>query len=366
MQVSVASDPRRLGRLLLNGLIFVALPICVLIPFLTAAYHKGDLGLDFDRYMLPAARLVASGASPYPGYGYPPLVAFALVPFTWLPGPNIVYCVLLIACVPLSLRLLGVTDWRCYGIVFLWTPVLTGVQSGNVTIPLLLGAAICWHARTRWKTTAIAGGLTVAAKLLSWPLVVWLAATRRFRAAIGAVVLAAVVSVVLWSVLGFSSMVDYPARLSAAGRGSSPESYTVKVLLQDLGVGAAPARLAMAFVAAAVLAGVVWFGWRGDDRRSFALAGLAMIVASPIVWMHSFVLLLIPVAVMRPRLSAAWLLPVAFLIGAGTGNGAPWQTAGVLALSVLTVALALLPPRRRPALPVPGQVQPSTTAPGSW
>ena len=93
---------------------------------------------------------------------------------------------------------------------------------------------------------------------------------------------------------------------------------------------------------------------------------MAMIVASPIVWMHSFVLLLIPVAVMRPRLSAAWLLPVAFLIGAGTGNGAPWQTAGVLALSVLTVALALLPPRRRPALPVPGQVQPSTTAPGSW
>ena len=116
----------------------------------------------------------------------------------------------------------------------------------------------------------------------------------------------------------------------------------------DLGVGAGPARIAWALVAIAVGAGAIWFGWKGDDRRSFGLVGVAMIVGVPIVWMHSFVLLLIPVAVMRPRLSAAWVLPCFLLFAPGTGNGTPWQTAGLLGVATLTAALALVPSRRQP------------------
>lgn len=362
MQIQAISDPRGFFRFLINGLLFVALPILVLIPLLIFAYQRQNLGPDFESFMLPAARKIAEGGSPYPGYEYPPLVAFALVPFTVLPGPNIIYIAFLIACVPLSLWFLGVRDWRCYGIVFLWTPILTGVQSGNVTLPLLLGASICWHYRERWKLAALAGGLAVAAKLLCLPLVVWLAATRRFKAAIGVGVVAVGVSFVLWSVIGFSGVAGYPSRLSAVSETSAPESYTLKVLLLDIGVGAGPARAAWAFVAIAVVAGAVWFGWRGDDRRSFALVGLVMIVGSPITWMHSFVLLLIPVAVMRPRLSLPWVLPCFLLFAPGTGNGAPWQTGGLLGVAALTAALALVPPRRRPVVDVPVPPQPPGAA----
>ena len=274
---------------------------------------------------------------------YPPLVAFALVPLTFVPGPNIVFAAILIACVPASLWFLGVRDWRCYGVVFLWAPVLAAVQTSNVTIPLLLGSAICWHARDRWKPTAVAGGLTIAAKLLTAPLVIWLAATRRFAASIGVVAVAAGVSLVLWSVIGFSGAADYPSHIGTIDR-SSPSRATRsrscwRMPASVRGRHASCGR----FVALAVVASAAVLGWRGDDRRSFALAVAAMILAIPIVWLHSFALLIAPIAVMRPRLGAAWLVPILMIIGPGNGNGAPWQTAGMLALTALTLALALRP-----------------------
>jgi hypothetical protein len=327
------------------------------LEFLVRDYHRDLLSFDFMHFLLPAARVVASGGSPYPAYGYPPLVAFALVPLTVVPGPNIVFTLLLVPCVPASLWLLGVRDWRCYGIVFAWAPVLAGLQTGNVTIPLLLGSAICWHARNRPRTVAVSGGLTVAAKLLSWPLVVWLAATRRIAAAVGVAVVAGGVSLILWTILGFAGLANYPSQVQAVGRIVTPNSYTLKVVLEDMGVGASLAQLGWGAFAFAILAGAALFGWRGDDRRSFALCVAAMIFASPIVWLHSFAFLLAPVAVLRPRLSPVWLLPILLAIGPGTGNGAPWQTAGVLVVSALTVGLTLLPARDRSTEPVLGHVR---------
>ena len=119
----------------------------------------------------------------------------------------------------------------------------------------------------------------------------------------------------------------------------------MKVLLTDLGVGAGLAGIVWALVAIAVACwcclvrlerrrpAVVRARRRGDDR------------GSPIVWMHSFVLLLIPVAVMRPRLSTAWVLPCLLLFAPGTYNGTTRQTAGLLCVVALTAALALVPSR---------------------
>jgi hypothetical protein len=354
-----------LHRLPLEIALFAVLPVIVLLSFLVDAYGQGNLGIDLEQTLLPAARTIASGDSPYPGYGYPPLVAFSLVPLTLLPGPGIVFTALLVACIPASLWFLGVRDWRCYGAAFLWAPVLAAVQTGNVTILLLLGTAVCWRARDRWRTAAAAGGLAIAAKILCWPLVVWLAATRRVGAAAAAAGVAAGVTFVLWGLLGFSGLTGYPSSLQHLSRSVSPESYTVKVLLLDFGADQTVARLAWVCLALAALAGTIVLGRRGDDRRSFALAVTAMIVATPIVWLHSFALLLAPVAILRPRLSVAWLLPVLLVIGAGTGNGAPWQTAGVLGLSALTLVVALAPSWRQPVEPAPPRTRPTMTIPAS-
>ena len=67
--------------------------------------------------------------------------------------------------------------------------------------------------------------------------------------------------------------------------------------------------------------------WR---RRSLGLALAAALVLSPIVWRHFFVLLLVPLALSRPRFDVVWLVPVGMWVGDGTFNGAPWQTACVL------------------------------------
>jgi hypothetical protein len=191
--------------------------------------------------------------------------------------------------------------------------------------------------------TAVSGGLTIAAKLLTVWLIPWLLATRRLVGAVGVAVVAGAVSVALWAVLGFSYFSSYPSRVGAINDIESGDSYTVKILLQNIGFGRSVAELVWAAVALAVVLAIVFFGWRGDDRRSFAFAGAAMVFAIPVVWLHSFALLLLPVAVMRPRLTAAWLLPILCVIGTGTGNGSNLQTAGVLAVGAATVAVAVLP-----------------------
>ncbi len=44
---------------------------------------------------------------------------------------------------------LGVRDWRCYGVMLLWPPVLNAIQTGNVTLWFALALAITWRLRDR-------------------------------------------------------------------------------------------------------------------------------------------------------------------------------------------------------------------------
>jgi hypothetical protein len=50
---------------------------------------------------------------------------------------------------------------------------------------------------------------------------------------------------------------------------------------------------------------------REQDRRSLTIILAASLVLSPVVWNDYFVLLLVPVALARPRLSALWLVVLA-------------------------------------------------------
>ena len=78
---------------------------------------------------------------------------------------------------------LDVRDWRCYGLVLLWPPVISAIQTANLTLWLALAAAVTWRYRERVFPAAVAIGLTLAAKFFLWPVVVWLAATRRLASA---------------------------------------------------------------------------------------------------------------------------------------------------------------------------------------
>ena len=150
-------------------------------------------------------------------------------------------------------------------------------------------------------------------KFFVWPVALWLAAVRRTREALLAVLVA---GASLLLVLPFMGLDDYAHRLSKLGRAFDQDSYTIFGLLVQAGASDGVARGATFAVGAVILAGM----WR---YRSFALAIAAALVLSPIVWLDYFALAALPLALARPRLSAIWFLPIATwgLSGAGLGIG---------------------------------------------
>src|SRR5438876_456362 len=91
------------------------------------------MAFDFHHAYLPAAHAVLAGHSPYPAatvaaltprtaFLYPPLTAYLAAPFTALPtlAAEALASSLAIACAVGILRLLGVRDWLCSMIAFVW------------------------------------------------------------------------------------------------------------------------------------------------------------------------------------------------------------------------------------------------------
>ena len=340
----IALERRHSRRRTSTWLAGAALVALAFVPAerLLSAHDHGLLAYDFRQTFLPAAEALVDGNSPYPEYGYPPLVAFLSVPFAVVPAAELIVTGLLIACLPLALWLFSVRDWRCYVAALLWIPVFNAVQTANVTLPLLVCAAACWRWRDRPFAASAAGGLAVAAKLLAWPLAIWLAATNRWRAGVGLFLVALAVTFGLWATIGFSGLLSYPDSLERLQGAQGDRGYTFQALASDLGLAESVGMALGLLLLAAVLAAVVLNGRRGDDRRSFAWALVAMVIGSPVVWLHSFALLLAPVAVLKPRLTWVWFVPaLLWFVSPGTGNGAPWQTALTL-LAAAAVVVGML------------------------
>ena len=87
-------------------------------------------------------------------YVYPPLIAVATVPLTFLPVglAESLFQFFLVGVFVATLWLLGVRDWRCYGLGFLWPPVTDAIVTGNVSLLLGLGsgARLAISRRRRW------------------------------------------------------------------------------------------------------------------------------------------------------------------------------------------------------------------------
>ena len=289
---------------------------------------------------------------------YPPITALFIAPFAALPdeaGRAAVFLLTLV-CVPLALRLLGVRDWRCYGIAVLTAPVLNAVSLGTLSSVLLLGVAAAWRYRDRRHVAAATTAVTGVAKLFVWPLFVWLLATRRLRTAVEAGAVALLLLVGGWAAIGFAGLRSYPRLLHVLSQVEAVQSFSLVGLLRVHG-GIATALTVL--LAAAVVAGVV-LAARGEDgdRRSLAVAVAGTLLATPVLWLHYLVLLFVPIALTRPRLSALWFAPLAFWVTPlAHSDGSVWRTCFVLAVAALIVLRALLPSgaaaAQRPGLAAP-------------
>lgn len=332
----------------------------------------GGLDTPFDlAVFLRAGEAVRHGESPYVDgavvaegqpapYVYPPVLAFVVAPLTFLPEtirgsstPGILFTLILVGSTVGALFTLGVRDWRCYPVALVYPVTLENFEYGAIGPVLALLVALGWRYRDRVSGTAVATGAAVVLKVFLWPLIVWLAVTRRWRAAAGAAGTAVALAFVSWAVIGFRGLTEYPSLLRRLSDVEAENAYSAFALLR---AGDVPEPAARGIVGAVCL-GLLVLAWRAArasgadrderDRRSLTFALAAGFVLTPILWLHYLVLLVVPIALARPRLSALWFAPLTLTIfealdwyrGWPRGDGRALISVALVAALVLIVSL---------------------------
>jgi hypothetical protein len=339
----------------------VALLFCCWVPLLLTVVRFGTtarehaFALDFHHYYWLSGHYVLHGRSPfppptpdavllthiYPAGPYPAPVPIFFAPFGLLPVQlaEVIFTAILLAALLFALHLVGVRDWRCYGAAFLWAPVAFAIQTANLTLLLVLGLAILWRFRHRIAGPAVVLGVLISLKLFLWPLAIWLVATRRYAAAVWSLVVAAALTLGTWAILGFAGFHDYPRVVRIFGSYFETTSYTPFAFLVHLGVPTPLARACgLALGLAALIAVVITARRNRNEATSFTLAVATALLLTPIVWLHYFALLLVPLAVLSPGFSVVWVLPVILWACPVGGPASTWK----YALPLLVFALVLL------------------------
>lgn len=341
----------RLGwwRTLSTGLLLGVAAIWMVA--LLDAIGSERLGYDFRSAYLPAAESVRTGGSPYvlpesPGgdgrlpYVYPPQLAIALVPSTTLPVDVSAFIAFLVCLAALmgALAVVGVRDVRCYAAVLVWAPGWNALETANVSAVLALALAVAWRVRDRTWGSSATLALAVSTKLFLWPLLVWAVATGRARTAAMAVAIGSAVTLAAWASIGLDGLDSFPDQL---GLIELDDSYSIVAVANELGLETVVGRALMVLVGGGLLAACVAFGRSGDERRALTCGIAAALALTPVVWLHYLVLLVVPLALARPRLSAVWLLPVVLWASPRAGNGDGFETILPAVVAAIVVAVAL-------------------------
>jgi len=332
------SDQKALGRsglMRAGGRLALITGLVGLTTYLALglASHNWFL-FDFRGDLFDAARAILHGHGPYrPGFlahlaavvrrtdemnpmfavpVYPAPVLLAAVPFGWVPLwlGGIAFILLSAAGMSWGLRLLGVRDWRCIVLALLSWPSLFGLWFGTLSPLLVLGAGIAWRYRDRAGRCAGAIAAMVLAKVFPWPLMLWPMVRRRPRTLVLAVALMAP-ALAAWAAIGWHSLLAYPGMLSNLSYIERRAGVSLYTMLLSFGIGGRAALL----LALGAGAGLVIVAWRASRRpdgaaSAFGLLVVAALTASPLVWIHYEVLLFVPIALLSPRLSALWFLPM--------------------------------------------------------
>jgi len=335
---------------------------------LSARPHSWFSAGDF-RPVWRAGRLFLHGRQPYPRpeqllaylgqrpryFVYTMPVAALFSPFGALPYGVAAAIITLasLASILGSLWLLGVRDWRCYGIAFATPAVMTAVSYGTLTPLLVLAVAVAWRCRDSKWAPGIALGLAIVAKLFLWPLLLWLLVTRRFRAAGIAIATALGLVVVAWARIGLQNARGFPTLMRTLAHVQAPRGDGLSALV---GPGYALWALTIALLALGISVG----RRSKDERVLFTIVVALSLWLSPIVWTHYYALLIPLLALWAPRLSPAWFLLFAYWATLGQSTHAHWRAPVALLASAVALLLAM---RRTPEAREPTRVAAGTHRP---
>jgi len=353
-------------RLAADKVLFGALPPVTLTVLIIARFAIGKhFGFDY-KPLWQASHHLFHGESPYPPphasalrneqqFVYPPIAAVLAAPLAVFPFivAAILFAAIELVGTVLTLRVLGVRDWRCYGVALLWLPVIENILIGSISTLLALGLAVAWRYRdSRWTAPLVVAAV-IASKVFLWPVLVWLVATRRVMAAARALLIAGVAVLGSWALIGFAGLGSYPRLLDVLSRLEQWKSYSAVAFGIVLGLSAGEARVLALAACVVVLIGVVLSvrlrpGNPDADRQAFILAIAAAFLFSPIIWMHYLAILVVPIALTRRTLTPLWFVPLAMWATPGQSHGNAWQVILGLLVWVGVLAASL-----RPSWPLP-------------
>jgi Glycosyltransferase family 87 len=337
-----------------------------LVPFMLTGFvlyvsiKSHVFAVDFHAGHWPAGWRLLHGLSPYLGphsvavlqtgvsvptvepFAYPSVGALLYAGFALLPrdAADPLFTALAMAAAALSLRLMSIRDWRLYGLIFLWPPVILGWQTANLTLLLGVLAAAVWYYRDRPRVSGPLLALAISLKVILWPLALWLLAVRRYRILGYAFVSGLAMNLVAWAVVGYNELPKYLSLMRASTQAGERRAYSVINLALHLG---ASTRLATAigYGVAAVAAFLCFkIGRSGRERAAFALSVGVVLLATPVIWLHYFALLLVPLALIEPRARLLWLLPL-LTFGCPPTVPSTWQITLVLAIFFALTVLML-------------------------
>ena len=297
--------------------------------------RRGNVAVDFRHSFWVAGWRTLHGLSPYgwtraqisggASFPYPAPTALLLVPFGLL-SSSVASVPVTAACVlsaPLALWIVNIRDWRVYGAVAMWAPVVIAWQTANLTLPIVVGTALLWRYRGReWPAAALVAVL-VSIKPIMAPLWLWLLLTGRWHTAKLAALLGLTVSAASWAILGWHEFGSWLGLLSRQGNLRDGTGYSLIAVATHLGL-ARGLGLALIMASGCALAAILMGrsrAWR--ERQGFGVAILLGIVISPQIDLHYLALLMVPLALAQPRLMWAWLAPVVLWACPATSSDLP-------------------------------------------
>lgn len=267
--------------------------------------------VDLDVYRL-AGRVALEGGDFYRlpdslPFLYPPFAALLAIPLVPLPAAvvQIGWTIASVLALLAVLHRLGLSGWKLSlagtAMVLLMEPVYGTLSFGQVGIFLM---ALCYLDLApgprvfgrRLLPEGVLIGVATAVKLTPGIFLLYLLATRRWRAAATCVITMAVTTLVAAIFLPSQSW-GFWSRLAAGdtGLGNSIVYYTNQSVMADwlrlFGVGSVAKATALLACAAVALVGV-WAAARMErisTEAALVLTGVAGLLASPVSWSHHFV-----------------------------------------------------------------------------
>jgi alpha-1,2-mannosyltransferase len=314
--------------LVAQAVVFVAWPDAHALLIDLQVYRAGG------EHVLDGAPLYAGGVLLDLPFVYPPFAAVLFAPLALLPLD-----LLKLLWTAAGVALLAFVVHRCvpragWPVVVLVAvvataldPVRTTLYLGQINIVLLALVVGDLLGRPGSRLRGVGIGLAAAVKLTPLLFVVYLAATRRWRAA--ATALATFVAAAGLGFLfapGDSAAFWFDGTFLAANRISDvagPSNHSLNGLLARLGAEGLPWLATAAALGAATIVLAVRAHRAGEAVLAVTLCGLASAALAPFAWSHHYV----------------WVVPLCVLLGGRVLAGDRWAAAGLAGALAATVAV---------------------------